>query len=179
MYSEIQKLLLLEVERCIARLEQHCNKSFQFDGVRFNLRGRAAGQFRVKLKNPANRWPSKPSGYTKELRFNQQLLEHYGERFIRETVGHEVCHFVVFELYGKKARPHGNEWQYLMKQVLGQNPTVTHSYDVESAVKRPKFDYSCACPDKTHKLGAIRHQRVIAKQASYLCRACKQSLVVT
>lgn len=40
---------------------------------------------------------------------------------IWETVLHEYAHLVVFERWGRRAKPHGNEWRAVMRQ-LGWNP---------------------------------------------------------
>ncbi|MBA3725685.1 MAG: SprT-like domain-containing protein [Armatimonadetes bacterium] len=51
----------------------------------------------------------------------------------RETLLHEYAHLVVFERFGRKARPHGPEWRAAM-QALGLAASVTHSYN---CVRRP------------------------------------------
>jgi predicted SprT family Zn-dependent metalloprotease len=47
-------------------------------------------------------------------------------------------------------------------QFFGFTPDRCHNYDMTGVkVKRQKlFDYTCACPGRTHKLTTVRHNRV-------------------
>jgi len=167
-YSALQLQTLDEVTRCIQLCERRFERTFSVDGILFNLRGRSAGQFRVKHLN--GKW-------IRELRFNQQLLDQHTFDFIDDTVPHEVAHFIVYELFGTSVRPHGKEWQYVMREVLDQTPEVTHKYDVQPARKMQTVAYTCGCPERVHQLGLVRHKRVITQQARYLCRQCREPLL--
>lgn len=130
--------------------------------VRFDLRGRAAGQARFG-----------PRG-TLLIRYNRQLLLANPEPFIDETVPHECAHVLAYARYGRRIRPHGPEWQAIVTR-LGGKPERCHAFDVSSAETRRmrEFDYHCGCG--SHRLSAIRHHRVLAGQV-YLCRRCAQPL---
>lgn len=162
----LQAQLQREVERCIAICAAYFEREFDDYALLINLRGRSAGQFRV---NPRTR--------TNELRFNAELLMRYGQVFIDETAGHEVAHYVTYKLFGARVKPHGTQWQAIMREVLEQNPSVSHNYEVRAARKSKTYPYHCACPAKTHALGAVRHKRVKEGRARYLCRSCRTTLI--
>jgi len=160
--------LFEELKRCLSVCDAFFKRTFRCDYVLLNLRGKSAGQYRYD-----------PRRRTSTLRFNKALLDYYGAQFIEETVGHEVAHLVVHQYYGRNVKPHGAEWQYVMKSVLNQEPTTRHRYDlnvVPSVRKTQQFSYVCKCIDKVHKLGATRHNRASSGVGQYACRRCKAIL---
>lgn len=173
--SDLQRSAIEELDRCLTLAETYFQRRFELGAVSFCLRGRSAGQFRTR--------PVKNSGFRavranlSEIRFNAVMLEKYGDRFIAETVGHEVAHFIVFELYGRSVRPHGKEWQAVMMDVLQQNPEVTHQYETKPARRLKRYAYVCGCPELVHELTSIRHNKVMSKKARYLCRKCHDPIV--
>jgi len=130
--------------------------------IRFDLRGQAAGQFRIEQGNRCT------------IRYNPTLLARHGQDFLRRTVPHETAHYLAFLLHGHKLRPHGPQWQALMHS-LGAEPSRCHQYDVSDLKARTltRHDYHCACRD--HELTSIRHRRIQAGTA-YLCRTCGEPL---
>lgn len=126
--------------------------------IRFDLRGRAAGQARCGCHGP---WI---------IRYNPVLLRENPESFIVETIPHEVAHVVAFALYGHRIRPHGPEWRAIMEQ-FGAAPERCHRFDLSRVPRRATrvFPYHCRCGD--HELSSIRHHRVLAGRI-YLCRRC-------
>ncbi|MCO5761185.1 MAG: hypothetical protein EP309_01855 [Gammaproteobacteria bacterium] len=131
--------------------------------VRFDLRGRGAGQVR---RQPGGTWM---------VRYNPLLLERHGEDFLARTVPHEVAHIIAFHHHGCHIRPHGPEWRAIM-HLLGLPPTRCHDYDVSGLETRrlEHFPYRCGCGQ--HLLSSIRHHRIQRGQR-YLCRACGQALL--
>ena len=130
--------------------------------VRFDLRGRSAGQARLPGRGLA------------VIRYNPVLLAANTESFIAETVPHEVAHVIAFARYGGRIRPHGAEWQTVM-EYFGVAPERCHRYEVSAGDRRAlaQFDYHCDC--RTHQLSNIRHRRVLAG-GSYICRRCAAAL---
>ena len=59
------------------------------------------------------------------IELNQRLLSH-AWRLRREVLCHEAAHFVVRELHGRAAKPHGPEWRELVT-LAGFDPTVAIS----------------------------------------------------
>lgn len=130
--------------------------------IRFDLRGKTAGQVRIRARGH----------YL--IRYNLELLKRGGADFLKRTVPHEVAHVLAYHQHGPNIRPHGREWQRIMRQ-LGAEPTRCHDYDVTGLGTRQLryFAYHCGCMD--HRLSSIRHNKV-AKGQRYLCRRCGEPL---
>jgi SprT protein len=134
--------------------------------IDFSLRGRCAGQAVVERK-----------GETR-LRINLQLLDENLEDYLAQTIPHEVAHLVVNWQARKKRlkpRPHGIEWQAIMRDCFGLEPQRCHNYKTKPAriVPRP-FVYSCSC--REHLLTSIMHNK-IGRSYQALCKACRTPLM--
>lgn len=149
--SERTLLLLAEAAEWLRIPRPHAT-------IRFDLRGRAAGQARVAARTPPL------------IRYNLALLQANPEDFLASTVPHEVAHLVAFARHGALIRPHGPEWEAIMHH-FGVEPKRCHAYDVSAVKARSlrELDYHCAC--RGHRLTSIRHHRVLAGR-TYLCRQC-------
>ena len=111
------------------------------------------------------------------IRFNPYIFAKYYESNVRDTVPHEVAHYLVARVFnGQRLQPHGREWAAMMK-LLGAKPERTHNYDLEGVpVKRQRRHlYHCGCTE--HQLSSTRHNRVLRTRQSYLCRLCGNPLV--
>ncbi len=144
-------------ERCRAlleRLELELGRAMPRPEVRFDLRGRAAGQ--AALDGTF-------------LRFNAVLLQDQPQAFLEEVVPHEIAHVAV-GVIAPRARPHGREWRAVMR-LLGVEPRRCHDFDTRRSETRRlrRFEYRCDCD--THALTSIRHNRVLAGTV-YRCRRC-------
>ena len=117
---------------CLA--ERHFLKRFPRPAVKLDLKGETAGQA----------WTEKNL-----LRLNRQLLIENRDHYLEHTLGHEVAHLIAHQLFGRRIRPHGREWQFIMEQVFSLPAERTHSYDTSRArrVQRP-YLYQCQCPNK-------------------------------
>ncbi|KEQ17265.1 SprT family zinc-dependent metalloprotease [Endozoicomonas numazuensis] len=149
----------LRVSKLYCLAEQHFLKRFPRPQITLNLRGETAGQA----------WTEKNL-----LRLNKQLFKENQAHFLEHTVGHEVAHLIAHQLFGRKIRPHGREWQFIMEDVFRLPAQRTHSYNTNNASKRP-FLYRCSCEGKTIPLSTIRHNRAI-KGTVYLCTQCREPL---
>lgn len=131
--------------------------------IRFDLRGTAAGQARIR------------NGSFALIRYNAALLSLHPTEFIAETVPHEVAHVVAFAKHGARIRPHGAEWQAVMRH-FGVEPSRCHRYDVSRLRTRSlqRFLYRCGCG--THEISSIRHNRICRQGTVYLCRRCRLPL---
>jgi len=133
--------------------------------VRFDLRGSQAGQFRM--------------GDFPLIRYNDALAAVHYAGFLAQTVPHEVAHYVVHLLSGRRRRrpePHGREWQRVM-QMLDAAPERCHRFDLAGIEVRrqQRHRYRCGC--REHDLSTTRHNRVRQGTASYRCRTCGETLL--
>jgi len=130
--------------------------------VAFDLRGRAAGQAVFARRSRDCR-----------IRINAALLDSHPQQMLADTVPHEVAHVVIYRLYGRRVRPHGKEWQALMR-AFGVDPAPCHALPAEPVRQLKRFCYECAC-DEPAWLTSIRHKRALQGTA-YICRRCGQKL---
>ncbi|NKB38095.1 MAG: metallopeptidase [Gammaproteobacteria bacterium] len=136
----------------------------------FDLKGRAAGQYRIRDGQP-------------QIRYNPYIFAKYYEENLKDTVIHEVAHYLTDQLYGggaffagqKRIRPHGQEWKGVMRK-LGAKPQTRCNFDISDLPHRSYCYYDYVCDCQTHKLGSRRHKKVLANEARYYCRLCKGSL---
>jgi SprT protein len=127
--------------------------------VSFALRGRAAGD---------------ACSRTGRIRYNAELLERYGERFLAEIVPHEVAHVVVGRIVPGRPRPHGPEWKAVMR-FFGVAARSCHAFETRPARRVGRVPYRCACAEP-HLLTPRAHRRIRRGHATYTCRLCRQEL---
>ena len=186
-----------ETTAWIRKAETIFDQSFALIPVGFDLRGRAAGMYRV-------------SNGHRVIRYNPWLFARYFEDNLANTVPHEVAHYIIDMVYGHKlplrpvehqkqrrlasrhrglfsrrdaetnhhvhrVRPHGKEWRSLMI-TFGADASRTCNYDLEGIpVRTQKYHYYyCSCT--AHRLGARRHNKIRNKTARYFCRKCRGEL---
>lgn len=148
-----ERRALQRLQADVARSNAMLNRKDAVPRLRFDLRGRCAGQ-------------ALPESWV--IRLHTGLLKQHGDSFIDETVPHEWAHLLAFAIHGGRIRPHGSEWRKIMR-LLGCKPEVCHNYEVKPARQVRRHSYRCNC--RSHALSSIRHRRVLAGQA-YICRAC-------
>lgn len=150
--------------------------------VAFDLRGRAAGMYKVTGREKGWAW-GKGGGKARnrQIRYNPWIFAKYYEENLTVTVPHEVAHYLVDCLHGlnrgslRRLRPHGAEWKAVM-DAFGVDSSVTAKFDLVGIPTRQhqQFKYRCDC--KTHQIGIRRHNKVLRGEASYLCRHCGDAL---
>jgi len=159
-----QRQVLAATEAFVLRSEELFDRSFERVPVLFDLRGRAAGMFKVVGRR---RW----------IRYNPWIFSKYFEENLRDTVPHEVAHFIVHEVYGLRGvKPHGTQWQALMQR-FGAAAEVTFDLDLEGIPRRRQRTHSYRCDCRLHQVSATRHNRVQRDNCRYHCRACGGNLV--
>lgn len=131
----------------------------------FDLSGRSAGMYCSRLKQ---RW----------IRYNPYIFAKYFDENFNNTIPHEVSHYLVDAVFGRKRiAPHGQEWQSMMK-LLGSEPETTHKFDLEGVPvkKQRRHLYRCGCRD--HLLSTTRHNRSQrSRRNNYCCKSCGEILV--
>ncbi|MEP1470343.1 MAG: SprT-like domain-containing protein [Halieaceae bacterium] len=156
--------VLARTHHYIERAGELLEYSFAVVPVEFDLRGTTAGMFKSYGKK---HW----------IRYNPWIFAKYYEENLRDTVPHEVAHYIIHHLYDtKRVKPHGPEWQALMA-AFGADPGVTFNLDLSGIPQRRQrsHPYRCHCQD--HAVSSTRHNRVQKGKASYQCRSCHGDLV--
>jgi SprT protein len=95
------------------------------------------------------------------IRLNPVLKQAGNRDILGETVTHEAAHLVVYWRHGRRARPHGSEWQQLMVEAgLPARATIQHSR-IKSLppVKRARYLYRHRCVDCGNIFNAGRTDR--------------------
>lgn len=147
----------------LSAAEHFFQRSFPRPTVSFRLRGQKAGVAHLDENL---------------LRFNPQLYRENREHFLEQTVAHEVAHLIAHQLFGPRIRPHGEEWQLIMRGIYGLPPDRCHTY----AVKRratTRYLYRCHCPEHNDFPFSPQRHTLVAKGRRYYCRRCKATLVFT
>jgi len=167
--STVQQQQVINKTRAVlAQANRLLVKNFPEVDVLFDLRGRSAGQFRVRSRQC-------------EIRYNPQVFGLYFDDNLINTVPHEVAHYIIFLMYPRrrrgvrKVKPHGVEWRELMTK-LGADASVCHNYNLAQIPQRKeqRFNYSCDC--KQHQISCRRHNKIQSCRASYSCRSCNAEL---
>lgn len=127
--------------------------------VQFDLRGSTAGMFKV-------------TGRRSVIRYNPWIFSKYFDENLRDTVPHEVAHYLVYAVYGdRRIKPHGTEWRELMDR-FGADPGVTFDLDLEGVPQRRQRTHPYRCDCRVHSLSTTRHNRVQRGRGSYQCVNC-------
>ena len=149
---------------CIRQAEGIFDLAPETVPVQFDLRGNAAGMYRVR-------------DHERLIRFNPYIFSKYFDNNMEVTIPHEVAHYVTDRLYGiGNVRPHGPEWKTVMA-ALGADARATARYDLTGIpVRRQRrFSYRCGC--MTHQLTSCRHNRFMQGRVTYHCRNCGSAIV--
>lgn len=154
------ELIHARVEACFQLAETFFERDFRRPQISLQLRGQKAGVAHLGENL---------------LRFNAQLYRENREDFLRQTVAHEVAHMVAHEVFGSRIRPHGEEWQLIMRGVYQLPPHRCHNYAVARR-RTTRYVYRCQCPDQQFPFTAQRHA-LVGKGRRYLCRRCRAQLV--
>jgi SprT protein len=130
------------------------------------------------------RWNTPSLAETLRIEFSPRLRRAFGrcyqeEQLIRltpslrdtqshllaEILCHEAAHAAVYELYGSAARPHGQEWEELMRMV-GFEPRVRIPVVVRSqdAAERVLYLHHCPNCEKSRHASRPMHR--------WRCRTC-------
>jgi SprT protein len=167
------------VEHYINVASKHYRTAFPMPEIIYQLQGRTAGQAISRIH------PQKGiSGiYTWKVDFNVELLKQNMDDFLKSTVPHEVAHLIdqfnQKQVYNYRPRErksvHGPSWKGVMRVFGVEDITRCHSYDTSEVTMtrvHTKYDLTCACIGKVHKVGAKVHHKVLAG-ALYTCKRCK------
>lgn len=154
--------------RYIALAEEVFERRFNPVEILFDLRGRAAGMFKV---DGSRCW----------IRFNPWIFAKYYEENLGETVPHEIAHYIVHAVWGhgsrrRPVRPHGDEWRAVMA-AFGVEGEVTFDLDLSGVPQRRQATHHYRCDCRVHEVSTTRHNRVLKGTGRYHCRRCDGLLV--
>jgi SprT protein len=160
--DEQQRMLVTRhAQECIRSANAALGCRLTLPEIRFDLRGRAAGQFCLRRG-------------ALQLRFNNALFARYFDENLAQTVPHEVAHFLVYALfsqYGKKrVRPHGPEWQSMMR-LLGATPETRHRFSLDGIPVRREQRFAWNCDCRTHSIAKRTHLRMLRGEQR-VCITC-------
>lgn len=148
------------VEVCYQQAETFFNQRFDRPQVSFKLRGQKAGVAHLNENL---------------LRFNPKLYQENREHFLKQTVAHEVAHLIAHRMFGGRIRPHGEEWQLIMRGVYELTPDRCHTYEIARR-QVSRYIYRCQCVERDFPFTAQRHA-LVRKGRRYFCRSCRATLV--
>ncbi len=116
------------------------------------------------------------------IRINPMFLNKYTDKFINQTIVHEVAHLGVYQVYNldkghSNIKHHGSEWKNMMIR-LGADPSRCHSYEADEGVGRQKtkYAYICECCNKPIPVGPKIHSN-IQNGKRYKTTCCKSKLI--
>lgn len=157
--DEQEHVTVQATNKYIEKASQLYQKPFPLITVKFNLTGHTIGMYK-HLNNE------------RVIRYNSAIFAKYFDENIRDTVPHEVAHYVVDMLHKRRrVRPHGLEWQSVMADFEADN-SRTANYDLSDIPKRQYSTVPYACGCKQHELGVRRHNKVLKRRVHYYCREC-------
>lgn len=139
------------------------NRQFPLIPVNFKLTGRAAGMYHVHR-------------HKRYIRYNPYLFAKYFDDNLRNTVPHEVAHYIADMVYGiNNIKPHGREWRAIMRQ-FGVEARASCNYDLQGIPHRQhrRFTYQCLC--RSYEISTRRHNMIIRGQRCYRCPVCKTDI---
>ena len=161
-----QRQVAQMTETYLRQAEIIFDRRFDRVPVLFDLKGRTAGMFKIIGKH-------------RLIRYNPWIFGKYFEENLRDTVAHEVAHYIVHEVYPRRAtKPHGYQWKSLMAQ-FGADPGVTFALDLAGVPQRRQNNHRYQCGCRVHEVSSTRHNRAQRGAARYLCRFCNDGLVYT
>lgn len=162
--QEIKEKIIDKLDQCYRIAEEMRGQSVPQIRVDWSLKGKVAGEFCEKYSE-------------KYFRFNLGIARDNFEEYIRKTIPHEFAHYIqrLNDTGYYRSKPHGREWQMLMIQYFGLEPTRCHSYNVDNCVQRrgPRFVYKCHCSE--HTIGPVQHRRA-QSGISYICKRCRSNI---
>lgn len=135
----IRTAVIVKIQATLQLAKQHFGRPFGMPEVQFDVHTHTAGIAYSTLN---------------KIRFNPTLLLENTDKFISETVPHEVAHLVADAVFPsgflhrrvrQKARAphHGEAWEYVMR-LFGLEPKVSHKYSCASLNKPKRYAHKCS-----------------------------------
>ena len=174
MQDTIERLTDAYLE-CLALAEKVFNIKVDIPDISFSLKGLTNGQIGWRSEY-------KDGGYTgriKDVRmeFNAEVAHHNIDRFIGETIPHEIAHYIDLLLNGKTS--HDRRWKTICI-LLGGSGERCSSYNRSMLPnkgrvrKMRKWLYRCGCQD--HLITTVLHNKMRKGYQTRSCVHCGQRI---
>lgn len=166
-------------QRCIHTTSRLLKEGCRLLGV--SLPAAVEVDFTLKGTTSGRVYWSRTAGTVRfRICYNLAVLRQNGDRFLSRTPAHEVAHLLVFLKWGGAVKPHGKEWQSVMR-LLGVAPediSYAHSYDMTGVPVRRhrRFEYECGCVGEPHRVSTRIHNKIRNGVSTYRCQRCGQRL---
>lgn len=147
------------LEQVLSILETRYDVNLPPLTLELNVRGTAWGYYTRKGKQCS-------------VRLNPALCAEHFEETLNDVIPHELAHFAVDQMYARRRKPHGPEWQKVMQALGITQPRVTHGKDVSHLATRKQRRHPYRCDCQLHWLSSTRHNRIGRGQQQYFCRQC-------
>jgi len=160
-YDLVKQAVTDRFNECYEMARKRANLDLPKIPIQFNLKGCTAGMF-------CWNWT------TGRFRVNLVIAKENLEDYLKDTVPHEFCHYIVHHKYFSsfyKPKPHGREWKNAMVTIFGLHPSRCHTYNVTNARQRRRKTYTYKCACRTMEIGEIRHRRALSGKR-YYCGIC-------
>ncbi|MBT0586569.1 SprT family zinc-dependent metalloprotease [Alteromonas sp. SM 2104] len=156
--------LIQRIEHRVAQLVEHAQRrtgrKLTCPSIGFRRAGRNAGTAHLNRNH---------------INFNPLYLHDNVDEYLSQVIPHEVAHIVVYQIFGR-VKPHGLEWQSMMRDTFDCKPQVTHTMHSDAVTSRV-FTYKCDCGQV--ELSVRRHNKVVRGQQQYRCKRCHATLSQT
>ena len=120
---------------------------------------------------------------SKRMGLNMVHLRENTDSMVHETVAHELAHLVVHHCWlldgGAKPKPHGPEWQDVMRNWFNVEPERTHDYDDTNVKAKRQNKWEAACSCTVHAITTTKQMKMAMGQRRYKCRSCGTLISLT
>jgi len=166
----IREQIIAKVEECFQIAERYYSHKFErAREIRFKRNGTVGGSYNYKHRR---------------ITFQLDLAEQYPEKYLNEIVQHEVAHCIQYDVYFKgyyRIKPHGREWQYVMRNVYKLSPKTTHDMDCSATKTKIQRRWSWFCNCQEHRVSTRKHNLMTRNLQSdcssgWECVKCGSSL---
>lgn len=169
MLSQAQLDLIEEkTQDIINKAEELFNVDLGYVDIRFDIKGRIAGQARwtnVRGKGVVNGIWIGPTATNLILRYNQEAFVKDWDMMFNDTIPHEVAHLVcaVNPLLGNN---HNSDWQAI-DLALGGSGETYHKLQLTPGRATKRFIYTATCGTEAN-LSHVLHTRIQKGQVRML-----------
>jgi len=149
-------------EKTLTKANKVFGREFKSIEIRFDIRGRCAGMYCVDRNG------------SKYFRYNMDIAEKNGKDVFNTTIIHEICHYIANSIYKTYIRPHGKEWQTIMRSMGIVDPKTCHKMKCAPARKVARVPFKCNCT--THMI-TLNMRTKMRNGQRRICNKCKTRLV--